>query len=136
QERRFAMLVGYCFVNLPTREFFRLSRVDGVTAILGVAGCPLRIEDKLIEELLDAEASAEAILERDRNARRKRTRRELQEEFPEGKVVTIAATHRLVGGMLATVLDVTGRNTVKAAVECLGGLIHVDLPIELIDKVA
>ncbi|MDW9896638.1 hypothetical protein GOB10_12750 [Sinorhizobium meliloti] len=136
QERRFAMLVGYCFVNLPTREFFRLSRVDGVTAILGVAGCPLRIEDKLIEDLLDAEASAEATLERERNARRKRTRRELQEEFPEGKVVTIAASHRLVGGMLATVLDVTSRNTVKTLVETLSGLVRVEVPLELIDRVA
>ena len=36
--------------------------------------------------------------------------------------------------MLASVLDVTGRNTVKAVVEYLGGLVHVDLPLELIDK--
>ncbi|WP_244562549.1 hypothetical protein [Ensifer aridi] len=120
-------------MNLPTREFFRLSRVDGGTAILGVAGCPMRIADDLIE---DAEASAEATLVRERNAHRKRTRRELQEEFPEGKVVTIAASHRLVGGMLATVLDVTGRNTVKTLVETLSGLVRVEVPLELIDPAA
>ncbi|MQW00710.1 hypothetical protein GHK46_26345 [Sinorhizobium medicae] len=136
QERRFAMLVGYCFVDLPTREFFSLSRVDGVTAILGIAGRPLQIPNDCIEDLLVAEASAETTLDRERNARRKRTKHELKDEFPEGKVVTISASHRLVGGMLATVLDVTSRNTVKTVVETLSGLVRVEVPLELIDCVA
>ncbi len=112
QERRFAMLVGYCFVNLPTREFFRCRALTASRAILG-SPVAAAIEDKLIEELLDAEASAEGNSRARENARRKRTRRELQESSPEGKVVTIAAHTGSSGGMLATVLDVTSRNTVK-----------------------
>ncbi|KQU96795.1 hypothetical protein ASD00_18270 [Ensifer sp. Root31] len=135
-ERRFAMITGYSFVYLPTRDFYRLSRVDGVTAILGVAGYPLRISDFEVEGLRDAEAMAGSALQRERDARKKRSRKQLQEEFPRSTVVRVAPEHRLVGGMLASVLDVTGRNTVKAVVEYLGGLVHVDLPLELIDKVA
>ncbi len=135
-ERRFAMIVGYSFVYLPTADFYRLSRVDGVTSILGVAGYPTRISNFDVESIRDAEATAGAALDRERDARKKRTRKELQEEFPKDFKVRIAPEHRMVGGMLATVLDVTGRNTVKAVVEYLGGLIHVDLPLELIDKVA
>ncbi|MBW0365212.1 hypothetical protein [Ensifer adhaerens] len=48
----------------------------------------------------------------------------MQEELPKDVTIRIAPEHRLVGGMLATVLDVTGRNTVKAVVEMLGGLLH------------
>ncbi|MFK3965696.1 transcription termination/antitermination NusG family protein [Ensifer adhaerens] len=135
-ERRFAMIVGYSFVYLPTSDFYRLSRVDGVTSILGVAGYPTRISNFDVESIRDAEAIAGASLQRERDARKKRTRKELQEEYPKDVTVRIAPEHRLVGGMLATVLDVTGRNTVKAVVEMLGGLVHVDLPLDLIDKVA
>lgn len=135
-ERRFAMIVGYSLVYLPTRDFYRLSRVDGVTAILGVAGCPLRISDFDVDMLRDAEAMAGSALQRERDARKRRSRKQLQEEFPKDVTIRIAPEHRLVGGMLATVLDVTGRNTVKAVVEMLGGLVHVDLPLEMIDKVA
>ncbi|MCZ4089347.1 hypothetical protein [Sinorhizobium psoraleae] len=137
QERRFAMLVGYCFVDLMKGgDFFSLSQVDGVTAILGIAGRPLQIPNDCIKDLVEAEASAEATLERERNARKKRTKKELQQEYPEGKVVTIAPSHRLVGGMLATVLDVTSRNTVKTLVKTLSGLVRVEVPLELIDQVA
>lgn len=135
-ERRFAMIVGYSFVYLPTSDFYRLSRVDGVTSILGVAGYPTRISNFDVEGIRDAEAMAGAALDRERDARKKRSRKQLQEEFPKDTAIRIAPEHRLVGGMLATVLDVTGRNTVKAVVEMLGGLVHVDLPLELIDKVA
>ncbi|MCY1517784.1 hypothetical protein D9M68_524820 [compost metagenome] len=79
---------------------------------------------------------AGSALQRERDARKKRSRKQLQQEFPKDSAVRIAPEHRLVGGMLATVLDVTGRNTIKAVVEYLGGLVHVDLPLELIDKVA
>ncbi|MGN7738268.1 transcription termination/antitermination protein NusG [Ensifer sp. 22564] len=135
-ERRFAMIVGYSFVYLPTGDFYRLSRVDGVTAILGVAGYPLRISDFEVASIRQAEEMAGSALQRERDARKKRSRKQLQQEFPKDSAVRIAPEHRLVGGMLATVLDVTGRNTIKAVVEYLGGLVHVDLPLELIDKVA
>ncbi len=135
-ERRFAMIVGYSFVYLPTGDFYRLSRVEGVTAILGVAGYPLRISDFEVASIRQAEDMAGSALQRERDARKKRSRKQLQEEFPKDFKVRIAPEHRLVGGMLATVLDVTGRNTIKAVVEYLGGLVHVDLPLELIDKVA
>jgi transcription antitermination factor NusG len=135
QERRFAMLVGYCFVDLPSRDFYSLARVDGVTAIMGAAGRPFPIPRWHIDDLLGAEAEADAKLEWERNRRRKRNKAELKEEY-EGKVVTISPAHRLVGGMLATVLDVTGRNTVKTMVQTLNGLVRVEVPLELVEKVA
>ncbi len=135
-ERRFAMIVGYSFVYLPSGDFYRLSRVDGVTAILGVDGCPARISDFEVSSIREAEEMAGASLQRERDARKKRSRKQLQDEFPKDVTIRIAPEHRLVGGMLATVLDVTGRNTVKAVVEMLGGLVHVDLSLDMIDKVA
>ena len=68
-----------------------------------------------------------------------RRAKEAKPQAIAGRIPTVdsrsgSPEHRLVGGMLASVLDVTGRNTVKAVVEYLGGLVHVDLPLELIDK--
>ena len=136
QERRFAMLVGYSFVNLPSRDFFALSRVDGVTAILGVRGAPTVISGLHVDALRLAELEAMSTLERERYARKERTRKQIEEEFPRGKRIQIAPSHRIVGGMLASVLDVTGRKTIKAVVETLSGLVHVDLSLDQIDKVA
>ncbi|ASY73373.1 hypothetical protein SF83666_b67240 (plasmid) [Sinorhizobium fredii CCBAU 83666] len=38
--------------------------------------------------------------------------------------------------MLATVLDITSRNTVKTLVETLSGLVRVEVRLKLIDYVA
>ncbi len=35
--------------------------------------------------------------------------------------------YRMVGGMLATVHDLSGRNTIKPLVEYVGGVVHVDV---------
>lgn len=94
--KRFPLMVGYAFVRDP-HSFYTLSDCDGVSAILGVAGCPLRILATDIENIRAAEAAEPESLER-RPARRiekenqagpKLTRKEARDVFPKNHRVVV-----------------------------------------------
>jgi hypothetical protein len=142
-EKRTPMLVGYAFVNRP-RSFFDLSQVYGVGAILGIAGRPMQIADDLIQSLRDEE---EESIERVHRAKRMRerqeavangnvTKKQLRDMFPCKSLVRITGDHQLLGGMVARVLDATGRKTLKTVVETLEGLVSVEIPVEYAEKIA
>jgi hypothetical protein len=133
--KRFPLMVGYAFVRNP-RDFYSLSDCDGVSAILGVAGCPLRIPAMSIEAIRAAEHVELDIMERrralriqkEKQAQRKLTRREARDLFPKNRRITVS-NNGLLRGMSGFVVDATGRNTIKAMIETLNGLIPVELDI-------
>jgi len=134
--KRFPLMVGYAFVRSP-RDFYALSDCDGVSAILGVAGCPMRINADDIEAIRTAELLELDAMERRRAARisrekkesRKLTRREVKEMYPKHRSIVITGDNYL-SGMKGYVTDGTGRNTIKAMIETLHGLIPVELGLE------
>jgi transcription antitermination factor NusG len=133
--KRFPLMVGYSFVNDP-RSFYALGETDGVSGILGVAGMPMRINTSSVQSIRDAEDRELELMERRRLARiqkekqlsRKLTRKEARELFPKNHRVTVQGTGYL-SGMSGFVVDATGRNTIKAVIETLNGLIPVELDI-------
>lgn len=133
--KRFPLMVGYSFVNDP-RSFYDLAEVEGVSAILGIAGMPLRINSSQVESIREAEDREFDLMERRRLARiqkekqisRKLTRKEARELFPKNRRVTVSG-HGYLAGMSGFVVDATGRNTIKAVIETLNGLIPVELDI-------
>lgn len=133
--KRFPLMVGYSFVNAP-HSFWALSECDGVSAILGVAGMPMRINTASIQSIRDAEEKEVEAMERRRLIRiqkekqmsRKLTRREARELFPKNRRITVGG-HGYLSGMTGFVTDATGRNTIKAVIETLNGLIPVELDI-------
>ncbi|MCR6502574.1 hypothetical protein MUO32_26460 [Shinella sp. CPCC 101442] len=133
--KRFPLLVGYSFVNKP-RSFYDLGEVEGVSAILGVAGMPMRINAESVESIREAEEREVEQMERRRLARiqkekqlnRKLTRREARALFPKKRRITVGGNGYLAG-MSGFVTDATGRNTIKAVIETLNGLIPVELDI-------
>ncbi len=133
--KRFPLMVGYAFVLNP-RSFYDLSDCEGVSCILGVAGCPLRIPTANIEKIREAEESERDFMERRRSlriqkekqAQRKLTRKEARDLFPKNRHVTITG-NGLLRGMSGFVVDATGRNTIKAMIKTLNGLIPVELDI-------
>lgn len=133
--KRFPLMVGYAFVCNPC-DFYSLSECEGVSAILGVAGNPLRIPAISIEAIKEAEQEEFELMERRRSlriqkekqAQRKLTRREARDLFPKNRRVTVSS-NSLLHGMSGFVVDATGRNTIKAMIETLNGLIPVELDI-------
>lgn len=133
--KRFPMMVGYCFVRSP-RDFWRLSDCDGVSAILGVAGCPLPIPAIQIERIREAEEDATETMERQRAFRLQReqqkngklTRKEAREIYPKHRRIVVGEGSFL-RGMTGYVVDATGRNSIKAMIETLNGLVPVELDI-------
>jgi hypothetical protein len=133
--RRFPLMVGYSFVNSP-RNFYDLAEVDGVSAILGVAGMPMRINTASIQSIRDAEEKEIELMERrrqlrmqkEKQANRKLSRKEARELFPKNRRVTVQG-NGFLSGMSGFVVDATGRNTIKAVIETLNGLVPVELDI-------
>lgn len=141
-ERRFALLIGYVFVKLasPDPNFFALSRCDGVTAILGAAGRPMVIPTQHINALITAEDEADEHFERQRGIRLAKasrpTKRQLEEMHPKGTPIVISPAHKLLGGLGATVLGATGRNTLRVMMSTLGSLVPVEIDAAEVEKVA
>lgn len=133
--KRFPLMVGYAFVLNP-RSFYSLSDCDGVSAILGIAGCPMRIPADSIEAIRIAEEVERDLMEhrrllriqKEKQAQRKLTRREARDLFPKNHRVTVSG-NGLLRGMSGFVVDATGRNTIKAMIETLNGLVPVELDI-------
>ena len=64
------------------------------------------------------------------------TRRIASEQWPAGSVVTIGRQHRLFAGQKATVIAATGRQTIKAVIETLNGMVNAELSLAFVEKVA
>lgn len=134
--KRYPLMVGYMFVRNPA-SFYKLKDVVGVSDILGVAGSPMAISEATISAIRDAEEREIEILERRRAARlqkerklcRKLTRKEARELFPANKRI-IVSSEGYLSGMAGVIVDATGRNTIKAVINTLNGLVPVELGLE------
>jgi hypothetical protein len=101
----------------------------------------------VIDAVRDAEAVILSEYERQKAMRRQREKeqadrlqhipqRRARQMYPAGTPIVIDRTHVLLGGMKGRVVDATGRQTVKAVVETLNGMVNAELSLAFVDKVA
>lgn len=138
-EKRFPMLGGYAFVNLPRLNFEEIRKIDGVMCLLKPVKemPPVRFSLDDIGALMDAEHEAyEAfVLAREKRIQReaaklnKTTRRQMEKMFPPNTTAVIADGAPFAG-MLARVLGPSSRGKVKAVIETLNGFANVDIPLD------
>lgn len=138
-EKRFPMLVGYAFVDLPRMNFEEVRAIDGVMCLLKPIreAPPVRFSVADIESLIEAEDEAhrtflrrkEQRIQRETAKLGKMTRREMEEAFPANTTAMIAEGAPFAG-MLARVLGPSSRGKVKAVIDTLNGFANVDIPLE------
>lgn len=141
-DKRFPIIPGYAFMEAgPGQNWEKVRDCDFVASIIGSAGRPLPIplewivlvkqwEDQWLKSY-EYKKMLKAMEEERRT--QKVTRRSVSEQFPAGSVVMIGDRHRLFAGHKATVVDATGRNTIKAVIETLNGMANAEIPIELVE---
>lgn len=138
-EKRFPMLVGYAFVNLPRMNFEEVRAIDGVMCLLKPVKemPPVRFSLNDIGSLMDAEHEAhqnfiarrEQRIQREAAQLNKMTRRQMEKAFPPNTTAMIADGAPFAG-MLARVLGPSSRGKVKAVIDTLNGFASVDIPLE------
>lgn len=138
-EKRFPMLVGYAFVNLPRMNFEEVRAIDGVMCLLKPVKemPPVRFSLTDIGGLMDAEHEAHQHFLQEREKRiireaakmNKTTRRQMEKMFPPNTTAMIAEGAPFAG-MLARVLGPSSRGKVKAVIETLNGFANVDVPLD------
>ena len=138
-EKRFPMLVGYAFVNLPRMNFEEVRAIDGVMCLLKPVKemPPVSFSLDDIGSLMDAEHEAYERFLKQRAQRirheaakdKKLPRRQLEKMFPPNTTAVIADGAPFEG-MMARVLGPSSRGKVKAVIEMLGGFTSVDIPLE------
>lgn len=135
--KRFPMLRGYAFVKNP-HDWMALTGIAGVQGVLGSGNTPLRIQDADIAVMRLAQEDSRQQRQQEQSAlaaRHKRlTRTAARAALPRGMQIEI--DHPQLGIRLATVESATGRGTVKAIAEFLGGLVTVEVPVESVRMVA
>ena len=135
--RTFPMLRGYAFV-LDPRDWVDLEAVRGVCGLLGCGGVPIRISAREIASLTACEdlsrQKAEADMAKREGSARRMTRRMAGQVFPAGMSVEI--DHPTIGRQLAIIETTTGRGTVRAMAQFLGGLVPVEVSIDLVREIA
>lgn len=138
-QKRFPMLVGYAFVNLPRFNFEELRTVEGVMCLLKPVKemPPVRFSEADIASLRNAEEEAHQNFLQRREQRiraeaakdRKLPRRQLEKMFPANSTAVIADGAPFEG-MLARVLGPSSRGKVKAVIDTLNGFTSIDIPLE------
>jgi len=142
-DKSYPLIPGYAFVY-DVEDWLDLHRTDFVAGVLGVQGTPLRLPSQEIDEIRSAEA---VILEEYERAKAKRRAEEDAKEkhvpqrkarmlYPAGSTVSIDRSHMLLGGYTGTVKEATGRDTIKAIVQTLNGMVTAELPLAMVRKVA
>lgn len=135
-ERRFPILPGYVFVKNVT-DWPSLTSVPGFADILGINGCPITIPELEIDKLRTAE---HAINEDNRlkeeaakRLKQKVTRRVASRITPIGSRVQI--DHSRLGKQWGRVSGVTGRKTIKVALDNLNNMKPVEVGISTVLQV-
>lgn len=135
--RRAPLLSGYVFVRDP-HDWIALQDIPGVVGALGSAGIPIVIRQSDIDALMAAEAENAAMIETKRRTRleqaKRMSRSRASKALPDGTKIEI--NHPVLGKRSATVTGVTGRNTVKAMAEFLGGLVPVEISFDAVTEIA
>lgn len=140
-DKRYPLIPGYAFVYNPY-DWLALSKCDFVAGVLGVRGTPLSILNTQVDAIRAAEAVISAEYERSKALRRQKEKerdehipqRRLRVMFPAGTPIAIDGTHSILGGMTGRVVDATGRQTIKAIIETLSGMVNAELPLEYVQR--
>jgi transcription antitermination factor NusG len=142
-DKAFPLLPGYAFV-CDVDDWYELHRVDYVAGVLGVGGTPLRLHGTDIENIRIAEG--EIFQRYEAQKAKRRLEEEMKEKhipqrrarvlYPAGSTVKINEAHMLLGGRNAIVKEATGRDTIRALVETLNGMVTAELPLAMVSKVA
>lgn len=138
-EKRRPLIPGYAFVT-DIRDWLSLSRCDGVASVLGVQGEPTPITDLEIFKLRLAEAEIYRTFEKKRAFRIEQERLKAEKAngvslakargmFPAGAPIIISDRNHHLAGAHGRVRAATGRQTVKAMIETIGGMMNVELPL-------
>ena len=138
-EKRFPMLGGYAFVNLPRLNFEEVRKIEGVMCLLKPVHDmpPVRFSLDDIGALMDAEHEAYETFLRDRDRRIQReaaklnklTRRQMEKMFPANSAAVIVDGVPFAG-MLTRVLGPSSRGKVKAVIETLNGFANIEVPLD------
>jgi len=144
--KRFPLLTGYAFVNLPQQNFEDLRGVDGVMAVLkpGRLQQPFEFSEWAVGQLrlIEFEAKHQFQFAKARRQREEEiasqhmSRRQIKDMFPAGRRVKISDRNAVVGGLLARVVGASSQGTVKTIVETLNGMVKIDVPVEMLEDVA
>lgn len=146
-DKRFPMLTGYAFVNLPEQQFEKLrSEVDSVLCVLkpGKMQQPFEFTEWAVGAMRLAEWREEQSFKYDK-ARRLReeevaamhlSRKQINDMFPSGRHVKISDQSRFCAGLKGRVIGASSQGTIKTVIEALNSSFVVDVPIEYITEVA
>lgn len=145
-DKQYPLIPGYAFV-CDVDDWLRLNNCDFVAGVLGVRGTPMPIMPTVIDAVRDAEAVILSEYERQKAMRRQREKeqadrlqhipqRRARQMYPAGTPIVIDRTHVLLGGMKGRVVDATGRQTIKAVIETLNGMVNAELSLAFVEKVA
>ncbi|MBW9053445.1 transcription termination/antitermination NusG family protein [Rhizobium mesosinicum] len=149
-DKRFPVLIGYAFVNLPKRNFAEVEAIEGVAGILRPGNnrfeAPLRFPEGLIGKLrfMEFEEEQSFLLGRARRIRRQELWQETNERPPSRAEMKSlfqrgASLHLKPGSPFsqyaAKVVSVTSKGTILAAIEALDKLVQVNVALEQIADV-
>lgn len=141
-DKQYPLIPGYAFVCDPY-DWLKLHQCDFVAGVLGVRGTPISLLPTVIDGIRDAEAVILAEYERQKAMRRQRDReaeerkkhipqRRARQMFPAGSPIVVDKTHVLLGGMRGRVVDATGRQTIKAMIETLNGMVMAEMSMAFV----
>lgn len=145
-DKWFPLIPGYAFVVGPC-NWLKLEGCDFVAGILGTKGRPIPLRPALVDIIKlreadfdqDYEAAKARRLLREQEAEERNNhipQRRLRVMYPAGSPISVSSTYGMLGGRRGHVIDATGRNTIKAIIETLNGMVNAEIPIGLVEKVA
>jgi transcription antitermination factor NusG len=142
-DKRYPLIPGYAFV-CGVDDWLKLHKCDFVAGVLGVRGTPMSIRSSHVEAIMAAEEKIREDYEKAKAFRRQKERerdehipqRRLRVMFPAGSTISIDGSHSMLAGMRGRVVDATGRQTIKAMIETLNGMVNAEIPVSYIEKVA
>lgn len=142
-DKWYPLIPGYAFVVGPC-HWRKLEGCDYVASILGTKGTPIPFRNAIIDLIKQQEAKFDKDYEEAKM--RKRLRDEEREElkkhipqsrlrvmYPAGTPIAVDRSYGMFGGRRGRVVDATGRNTIKAVIEMLNGMVNVEIPVPLVE---
>lgn len=142
-DKKYPLIPGYAFIA-DVQDWLVLSKCDFVAGYLNVRGEPIRLPTAQVEIIRLAELAIWDDYERAKAERRLREayadnripQSRARVLYPAGSPIVVDKTHYLLGGMRGTVTAATGRQTIKAVIDTLNGMVNAEIPLMYVEKVA
>lgn len=138
--KRYPLMTGYLFAGFEAAHpnFMILGSLREVSSILGVNGKPFQVRHADVQRFMDEEAD----MQFDDTKAARIHRREIGRTERATLEMTYAAGTAIIvndgpfAGHHGAVKSITGRKTVKAIMNLLGGLVEIEVPVESLERVA